>query len=568
MNKFPSMSSKERLSPRAQVKPVSSPTRVVSSPNSVPGIAVAASSSKQSSGNRTAPSSSETPEVPAPLPMTKDAAPPVQAWVPNDATCETDVTPTLNTKSASLASPLGVSPTQEPEALLRGDPEFVPSQTIDLNSQEAPEATFNSTIGELQSCRMRLEKLRSERRTGVPIGEVERWCETIATQLAAIGNNLVVKFAACQKKVSSRDETIRRLHQQIQELNAAQAGQGSVGWPFSRTPMGGSDSMGHLPSDISDAESNPSLLSTVRSGSLPNASPSRHYDEDKMSPGGSSRTRRAGGPSATDPAMQKMAARRNSTDTSTFDRAQHAQLRREVAHLRRGHVELVGQLRARDAQVEQLTAMIRELVSQRQKHFSKRQMHFQGQSDAPHSLKEELLIDQSPPPAASLRLGPQSTSDASRGGRTLRAVGNSGSGPSLTMAGERRPGRRPGVTLGPRSSPDINVNTTTDLRGRGGINSSGSGNVNGPASYRRERSMSATPYTPRNKLRDVVGHPTRVAVETPGARSSGRTTAMARSSAAGRSTSVEVNPRRMRESIPFTRRRDGNHGQGNDFVGY
>merc|ERR1719401_1658421 len=223
---------------------------------------------------------------------------------------------------------------------------------------------------------MRLEKLRAERRSGVPIGEVERWCESIATQLAAIGNNLVVKFAACQKKVRSRDETIRRLHQQLQELTAAQAGQGSVGWPFTRTSMGGSDSMGQLPSDISDADSNPSILSTVRSGGLPNASPSRHYDEDKMSPGGSSRPRRPGS-SLADPAVQKMAARRNSTDTGALDRAQHAQLRREVAHLRRGHVELVGQLRARDAQVEQLTAMIRELVSQRQKHLTKRQMHLQ-----------------------------------------------------------------------------------------------------------------------------------------------------------------------------------------------
>lgn len=48
------------------------------------------------------------------------------------------------------------------------------------------------------------------------------------------------------------------------------------------------------------------------------------------------------------------ATRRCSSDVHALERAQQAHLRREVAHLQRGHAELVEQLRARVAQVEQL----------------------------------------------------------------------------------------------------------------------------------------------------------------------------------------------------------------------
>merc|ERR1719183_2682599 len=86
------------------------------------------------------------------------------------------------------------------------------------------------------------------------------------------------------------------------------------------------------------------------------------------------RARRPGG---VDPSLQKCLARRSTGDSFTLERAQHAQLRREAAHLRRGQVELAGQLRVRDAQVEQLKAMIKELVQQRNIGMYARQLHLQ-----------------------------------------------------------------------------------------------------------------------------------------------------------------------------------------------
>merc|ERR1719456_413525 len=106
-----------------------------------------------------------------------------------------------------------------------------------------------------------------------------------------------------------------------------------------------------------------------------------------MAKGNNATTRR---PDIPAPALQKCLMRRsNGGEAYALERARHAQLRREVAHLRRGHVELVGQLRARDAQVEQLTAMIRELVAQRQIGLYKRQLHLQDTSLS--ALQEELL---------------------------------------------------------------------------------------------------------------------------------------------------------------------------------
>lgn len=456
------------------------------------------------------------------------------------------------------------------------------------------EQSLASAMGELQGCRVRLERLRAENSSGVPLGEVERWCASITAQLSAIGDSLIVKFEAAQSKVRTRDETIRRLHRQLQEFSelslatgrgggsAAGGDQGAsavvagpVGWPFSRnstaTPsaLEGEDGRSTLSStrlglgsDAGDAESTPSVLSNARSGGLLNASPSGrqtgpNFDEDKT-PGGSRPRRAAGPPSAVDPALQKVAARRGTTDAYALERAQHAQLRREVAHLRRGHVELVGQLRARDAQVEQLTAMIRELVAQRQIGLYKRQLHLQDNSL--YALQEEMLLERNAPAAATGALGtaaqPASNGEQPRAARGVRPVGGStASGASLPAGSRNDRGSRAGPRAVAEGGSAGTVSASSELRGRG----SGASAINtgAPVTLRRERSVSTAPYTPRGKLRDVVGHPTRVAVETPGARSSGRTTSAARAGVAvGRSTSVEDRTaRRAREGVPAARRR-------------
>lgn len=460
------------------------------------------------------------------------------------------------------------------------------------------EQTLASAMGELESCRTRLERLRAEKRCGVPLGEVERWCSSITTQLSAVGDSFAAKLEACNSMVRRRDAAIRQLHRQVQELtelgarasdsgqvsepsSAAHAVGGPVGWPFSRNANTGSSTPAttdgaedgrpvsrRFASDISDAESTPSILSTVRSGGLPSASPSsrsgQHLDEEKVS-GGNPRPRRvAGSPSAEAAAreIQKGNARRGTTDAYALERAQHAQLRREVAHLRRGHVELVGQLRARDAQVEQLTAMIRELLAQRQIGLYKRQLNLQDTSL--YALQEEILLDRNapagPPPAGGTAQGAHNGDRASRGARPL---GGGASGASLVAATTERRTSRSGAGPGSRGSDGSNSAATGSFSGsltgeaRGRV--SGASGASPAATLRRERSMSAAPYTPRGKLRDLVGHPTRVAVETPGARSSGRTTSAARVGAAvGRSTSVEVQDRtarRLRDGVAAARRR-------------
>jgi len=478
------------------------------------------------------------------------------------------------------------------------------------------EQTLASAMGELESCRMRLERLRAEKRCGVPLGEVERWCASITTQLSAVGNSVAAKLEACNSMVRRRDTAIRRLHRQVQELSelgtrvsdsgqvsepcsAAQAVVGPVGWPFSRNANTGTSTPAttdgaedgrpvgrRLASDISDAESTPSILSTVRSGGLPSASPSsrsgQHLDEEKT-PGGIPRTRRVtGSPSVESAAreIQKLNARRGTTDAYALERAQHAQLRREVAHLRRGHVELVGQLRARDAQVEQLTAMIRELLAQRQIGLYKRQLNLQDNSL--YALQEEILLDRNAPagprnagprnaPASEMLLdrnapvggAAQSAPNGERSFRGARPLGGtSASGPSLMVNTDRRTSRS-GLGPGTRASDgghsvasgSFPVSVAGETRGR----VSGAAGAGPATSVRRERSMSAAPYTPRGKLRDLVGHPTRVAVETPGARSSGRTTSAARAGAAVvRSTSVEAQDRtarRLRDGVAAARRR-------------
>jgi hypothetical protein len=394
---------------------------------------------------------------------------------------------------------------------------------------------LNSTVGDLQSCRIRLERLRAEKRSAIPIGEVEQWCESIAAQLAAIGNDLIAKLDLCRSKIRMRDETILRLHRQVHELSALcessgiPIGQAGLQYPEVSATSGGARSM--------NSRSAGQLGSVGDIDSTPLSSTSRNYvrspEAEKVPSGGSLRTRRAPGATSPDPAFQKMLARRGSTDGGAVDKAKVAQDKREVQQLRRGHLELISQLQAKDAKIENLTAMIRDLASQRQMGQNKR--HSLVQEEALHALQEDLVLEQASPPAPLGRLGPAApaspTTDGPRIARGMRNMSGNASGPSLIRRIARQPGNASRVLT------EVGVSSSTELRGRGGSNAGGSSG--GLAATRRERSISNAPYTPRNKLRDAIGLPTRVAVETPASRNSARTTSFARAVAANRSNSVE-----------------------------
>lgn len=229
----------------------------------------------------------------------------------------------------------------------------------------------------------------------------------------------------------------------------------------------------------------------------------------------SSRVRRS-----VDTTLQKCLVRRAGNDALALERAHHAQLRREAAQLRRSHADLSGQLRVRDAQVEQLKTMLKEFVQQRSIGLYARQLHLQdGALCALHEEFQAGADVATPLPgaaaAAAVAAATAATAAAVGGScptvRTGRSAATGGYPVSAAASGERRGSIKTLV-----GGVAINGGTAAPRRDR-------------------DRSVSAAPHTPRGKLRDVVGHPTRVAVETPATRR--RTTSVAR--AIGRSTSAE-----------------------------
>lgn len=206
------------------------------------------------------------------------------------------------------------------------------------------------------------------------------------------------------------------------------------------------------------------------------------------------------------------------------------QMRREVAHLRRRDVDLAGQLRARDAQVEQLTATLRELqlVTQRQIGLYKRQLHLKDNSL--QALQEELMLDrgqQAPmSPSASAGNVPTVTSvvipaiavdgglGASAGNQrsSRRQMAQVPSGGSLTTSASVPAGSSGGFLAHSNSERRTSKESTTSRsghtprpveneRGRGGQAMSPGGV---PKKDTRERSLGAQPHSPRPKPRDVA----------------------------------------------------------------
>mmetsp|Transcript_54172 Transcript_54172/g.128999 ORF Transcript_54172/g.128999 Transcript_54172/m.128999 type:complete len:690 (-) Transcript_54172:34-2103(-) len=328
--------------------------------------------------------------------------------------------------------------------------------------------------------------------------------------------------------------------------------------------------------------------------------------------------------------FQKTLSRRSSTDTNALEKQQqNIQLRREVASLKKRDSELVGQLRTREQQVEQLTTALRELMAHKNSGPAKRPPVSDGgpvpsptarlasaaagtngcsqnavdlihpQDGSLRSLTEEEVVEPglqapravAPPSAAtaspsrsSQQCIPSPASPAGEGARSSRGPrllpGSNGTAavvPTLMLSSptggscgtsnslgiipgqERRTVR---VAAGTTASSQRTADTE---RGRASAAASGSigGGLHTSVSLHspsaaatagkkdRDRSVGAPPHTPRGKLRDAIGHPTRVAVETPAARrrmaSSARTI--------GRSTSAEDRTtRRIRDGAALNAR--------------
>jgi len=237
-----------------------------------------------------------------------------------------------------------------------------------------------------------------------------------------------------------------------------------------------------------------------------------------------------------DQASQKLLAR-----APAAEKSQPGQARREVAHARRRDVDLAGQLRQRDAQVEHLTSALRELqlVTQRQIGLYKRQLLLKDNSL--QALQEELL-QQAPPGAviggAPTVLGPNNT-EVQRGSvrrHCLQApmtasTGSLAQAASAGMLGSLPSGhdRRTGAT--PRA-PECERGRTTATW------------LSVPKKEPRDRSLGAMPHSPRNRHRDVPGQ---------AIGGSGNEVALTRrktspTGALGRSTSADGPARRRQDS--------------------
>jgi len=391
--------------------------------------------------------------------------------------------------------------------------------TLDEGGVHQPpmEHALDAAMRELSQCRVSLGQLRAGRCHAVPIAMVEHWCEGLASQLALMGDTLGTKLESLHTKIRQRDATILRLHRRLQaqpgtsgDTCGPHAPQRSVdlstitseGYPVEEEPCPSPDrpssSFAEGSVEARHASSVGSIggsSSTTAAGELIDNTLSIRVTAPSICSGNDTTTHDAettydriedgsplnspmGIPTSTPPGEKISAAarlkragettwsnmnRRNvssNSDAHMLDRAQQAQLRREVAQLRRCNVELAGQLRARDAQAEQLMSMLHDLVQQRQGNFKPQPI---PQDHSAPSLQEMLEISQkisvpSAPPSA-VSSGPLGT-EALRRGRSGRVtlgaqmLGSSSSAAQGSGAGSPNVGRGSRNTVPKVSDPE------------------------------------------------------------------------------------------------------------------
>mmetsp|Transcript_20625 Transcript_20625/g.45169 ORF Transcript_20625/g.45169 Transcript_20625/m.45169 type:complete len:502 (-) Transcript_20625:80-1585(-) len=386
-------------------------------------------------------------------------------WEPGPGAAPPAESPlTLQTeeKPARTESPAAAEPQREAEEPVACDEQPAPPDT-----RESLEEALVCALDDLKGHRLALETLRNERRNSVPLADVERWCESMAKQLCLLGDRLSSRLEVFQERVRRRDRAIRHLHGQLHEKLT------------SRDFTVRSDSQMPVAAELPTALNLSSLLREEKQSPMP------------------SRLRRP-----IDRNALKGLTRRNGSDGGhSQERAQPMQVQREAAQqLRRGSTDLVGQLRTRDAQVEQLNAVIRELIQQRQQGVQKRQLNV--------NLQDGLAqFDHMREVAAAVTPQHHSTGrdSSTREARIVRTTGvpsaaaAPSSGPPVqALATPMQPidrrCSRPVAVASPRGAPDADL-----IRGAGTGSAGGS---TGSCTFRRDRDRSnsvAPPYTPRGK---------------------------------------------------------------------
>jgi len=427
--------------------------------------------------------------------------PPSYAW---GRTSDAPVEPATTDFSAEQQATEPLQPAVEPVSAPR--PRQVAASSPIRPPVDAPiKLALTAAMEKLQECRLSCSRLRQERR-GIHVDEVEHFCSAIADRLQVAGTTLESKLEAHRKKSKLKDETIKRLHKRLQAAEraiaeadatsrqaactspsgesiaeaAAPAAPAAPEWPSQR---------GMAPSDAPHNRSEGSLLldhsGIVTSGIPGNGAssvPAPWTPGDtsliaSLPEGDSLLGEVAADPTANlfpegSPSTYCGGACSSSQGVAVEDRPFGASPRvlapgasamsagagavaRREGHLRRRDVDLAGQLRARDAQVEQLTTTLRELhhVTQRQIGLYKRQLHLRelmqdkdknGQAGLVDShgrevRRERRQIVQAPAPAQMLAV----SSHGCLGSMTGASTPSYGPPPH---AGVERRGARSGTT--------------------------------------------------------------------------------------------------------------------------
>lgn len=224
--------------------------------------------------------------------------------------------------------------------------------------------------------------------------QVQRWWEEVASEIQMITDAVDAKYELWRAKMAEKDQVIKKLAAKLKELTESprqshppnvfglsSAPPGSLGL---RSPMraanraargtpGSPSGAGRALAAAQSADGLQALLSGSRLGRAGSLSPTNRLDlingrgsppEERPGP----RSRRVTveaeklGPAAA--ALQSPTAsssRKTQRPREAAERVQILYLRQEIAQLRRQNAELQGQVRAGDAQVDQLSSVVKEL---------------------------------------------------------------------------------------------------------------------------------------------------------------------------------------------------------------
>lgn len=462
--------------------------------------------------------------------------PPSYAWPPpgvrpaserTDEKAAAEAAAAAAAAAAGQSSPLNCEPPR-PKPLDRPPPARVEQEDACLKEALA------SAMDQLRRCQSSSVMLRQERR-GIPEADVEAWCATVGAQFQAVTERLEAKLEAHAKRSRQKDQTIKLLYARLQaveqrsfSLAEQQPEQSSVG-------------------DLAPLAETGSGMMEEKQLALTWHSPSQRARRAPEQPQQQ--------PQQFQKCMPRPVAERKDAN------AQQTILRREVANHRRRDVDIASQLRARDAQVDQLTATLRELqlVTQRQVGLYKRQLHLKDNSL--QALQEELMFEtrsQQASAASHVSSAPTvaAPSDAfGRSRRHVQQVSSASAGYPCQASGAPPPsGPPPRISRAAGGGATPRPGETSETRGRA--------QPAWPTSQLtkkdpRDRSVGALTHSPRTKHRDLTGR-----AEAPAARrrTSPNGPALGRSGSADERLATERRRRQEAEAAlaaKVLRHRDG-----------